>query len=59
MKCSEGLSNKVSNIIRRYTDHMNVVAYIDSSFIAFLHVLLVPCFFKSLCVWFVCLCLIL
>ena len=49
MKCNEGLSNRVSNIIRRYIEHMHFAAYTTFSFIVFLHVLWV--FFLSLCIW--------
>jgi len=50
VKCSEDLSNRRYNIIRRYIDHMKFSAFMVVSFITFLHVLLLP-FFLSLYIW--------
>ena len=36
VRCGEGLSNRVSIIIRRYTDNIKVVAYVVDTFISIL-----------------------
>ena len=60
MKYIKGLSNRMSNIIRRHIDHMKCASYMTFSFITFFHILLVSFFIiVYIVVCFLCFCLIL
>jgi hypothetical protein len=54
VECSEGLSNRMSNIIRRYIEHTKFAFCMAFSIITFFHILLVT--FLSLYIWLCGLC---
>jgi len=54
VKCSEVLSNKVSNIISKYIDHMKFAAHMAFSFTIFFHVFWFHFFYHCMYVYTFC-----